>query len=51
MDNKSSSHYLTLIDNESNANMNVTSYDVRAPNDGLSENLTSSQIKSLKHQK
>ena len=51
MDNQSSSHYLTLIDNESNLNMNVSSYDIRAPQEGLSENLTASQIKSLKQQK
>ena len=51
MDNQSSSHYLTLIDNESNLNMNVSSYDIRAPHEGLSENLTASQIKSLKQQK
>ena len=34
MDNQSSSHYLTLIDNESNLNMNVSSYDIRAPQEG-----------------
>lgn len=51
MDNQSSSHYLTLIDNESNPNLNVSQYDVRGANDGLSENLTASQIKSLKQQK
>lgn len=51
MDNKSSSHYLTLIDNESNQNKHFSSFDVRAPNEGLSENLTASQIKSLKKQK
>ena len=51
MDNQSSSHYLTLIDNESNPNLNVSQYDVRGANDGFSENLTASQIKSLKQQK
>lgn len=51
MDNQSSNHYLNLIDNESTANHNFSSFDVRAPNDGLSENLTASQIKSLKQQK
>lgn len=45
MDNQSSSHYLTLIDNESNPNLNVSSYDVRGQSDGLNENLTASQIK------
>ena len=44
MDNQSSSHFLTLIDNESNQNMNVSSYDMKVPN----EELTASQIKSLK---